>query len=108
VTVVFGSGDGLAGGSAQLWHQGRAALAGDLVTRNAFGIDVSVVDVNGDGRDDLAVAAEATLTTRRGALHLIPGSAGGLTGAGDVRWNQDTAGVLGVARDGDRFGVDLP
>jgi glucose/arabinose dehydrogenase len=108
VTVVFGSAEGLAGASAQLWHQGRAALAGDLVTRNAFGTDVSALDVDGDGRDDLAVGAEATLTTRRGALHLIPGSAGGLTGAGDLRWNQDTAGVLGTAGNGDRFGVDLP
>ena len=38
---------------------------------------------------------------------MLYGSAGGLTAAGDQLWHQDSAGVLGAAEAGDRFGGAL-
>ena len=42
-----------------------------------------------------------------GAVNLLPGSAAGLTAAGDQFWQQDSAGVLGAAVAGDQFGDAL-
>ncbi len=72
-------------------------------------------DFNGDGHVDLAIGApgEAVRGTKSnaGVVHVIRGSASGLTEDGDQLWSQDSPGVKGVAmgglKSGDRFGATL-
>ena len=89
-----------------LLHLGQAALDGDLADNDRFGSTLAALDVDGNGAIDLIVGVGAADESGRG--HLIPGSSNGLTGAGDVPWDQDTPGVLGVAQAGDFFGFGLP
>lgn len=72
-------------------------------------------DFDGDGHVDLAIGApgEAVGGTKpnAGVVHVIRGSASGLTRVGDQLWSQDSPGVKGVAKgglkSGDRFGATL-
>jgi hypothetical protein len=102
---------GVTDAGSEVWHQGRRSLEGDLVRDNLFGEQLAALDLDGDGYDDLLVAASPTAGVDlvwKGELHMIPGSASGLTGKGDVRCDQDTPGVLGVAQWHDQFGEGLP
>lgn len=111
VTVLYGSSNGVTDAGSYVWHQGRPAIEGDLLAGNRFGDYLTALDLDGDGYDDLVAGASARAASDpavKGELHFIPGSPTGLTGQGDVRWNQDTPGVLGSGRWGDWFGEGLP
>lgn len=43
----------------------------------------------------------------QGTVHVVYGSAGGLTAEGNQFWNQDSPGVLGEGFSNDRFGATL-
>ena len=103
VTVLYGASDGLSDAGAQLWHLGLASLDGALASDDGFGSSLATLDIDGDGDDDAIIAAGVALSG--GRVHLIEGSPAGLSGAGNLPWDQDTDGVLGVAQGGDRFGV---
>jgi hypothetical protein len=67
-------------------------------------------DFNNDGADDLAVGipTETVGSVRQaGAVNVLYGQAGGLTGAGSQLFTQDTPGVAGGAEPGDQFGFAL-
>ena len=75
-----------------------------------FGHALAVADFDADGFADLAVGVvgeDIGALASAGAVNLLPGSAAGLTAAGDQFWQQDSAGVLGVAAAGDQFGDAL-
>jgi hypothetical protein len=78
VTVLRGSGSGLTSVGAARYQQGR-----DGVPRQGygqlFGENMSAGDVNGDGRDDLAISVQELAGP---ALHLLVGGPRGLTAAG--------------------------
>lgn len=108
VTVIYGSAPGLAADAADVWHRGLPNVVGSAVADDRFGTGLSGVDIDGDGADDLTVAARATALTERGDFQLLYGSGNGLTVAGNLLVNQDTPGVPSAANDGDRFGAGLP
>ena len=66
-------------------------------------------DFEVDGFADLAVGVpfEAGPTRTGGAIAILRGSAGGLTGAGNRLLTQNTSGVGSSAEDGDLFGFAL-
>ncbi len=67
-------------------------------------------DFNGDGFDDLAVAAPGEdfgSVDNAGAVHVIFGSAGGLTSTGNQLWTQDSIDILDTAETDDGFGTAL-
>jgi hypothetical protein len=67
-------------------------------------------DFNGDGTDDLAIGVPTENFGElldSGMVHIIYGSAARLTSTGNQIWTQDSSGVDGVARAGDRFGYSL-
>ena len=110
VNLLYGSAGGLSNVGDQLWTQGTAGVANDPETGDQFGAALAAGDFNGDGFDDLAVGVPEEglgVLSAAGAVHVIFGSASGLTNANDQIWTQDIAGVLGQAETGDRFGSAL-
>ncbi|MDO0924594.1 FG-GAP repeat protein [Streptomyces sp. TG1A-8] len=95
------------GTPAQVWAQYTAGVPGTAELGDAFGADVSLADVDGDGYADLAVGTpgeDVGTVPDAGAVVVLRGSAGGLTAVGAVSFHQDSAGVPGTAEKGDRWG----
>ncbi|MCX4989587.1 MULTISPECIES: FG-GAP and VCBS repeat-containing protein [unclassified Streptomyces] len=125
-TVIDGTpqeGTGHKGGQIAVWrggpngigaaaepiliHQDTPGVPGAAENNDSFGADVSVADVNGDGYGDIAVGVPGeNLGSLRdaGSVIVVPGRAGGPTGAGSTSISQDSAAVPGTAERGDTFG----
>ncbi|MEV0091511.1 FG-GAP repeat protein [Streptomyces sp. NPDC050738] len=106
VVVAYGAASGLSSRTSTI-NQNTAGVPGASEGEDGFGESVAVGDVTGDGIDDVAVGApgEAIGTIEgTGAVTVLKGSKGGLTGTGSQSFSQDTAGVPGAAEKGDAFG----
>ncbi|MEV8313345.1 FG-GAP-like repeat-containing protein [Streptomyces sp. NPDC059900] len=111
--IHYGSdADGSFGTRAQTLNQDTAGVPGVAEDGDRFGAALAVTDVNRDGRDDLVAGAPGEAIGNKkgaGAAWLLRGGARGLLDAAgaatSVAWNQDTAGVPGVAEAGDSFGA---
>lgn len=95
VFVLYGSPSGLAVAGQQAWHQGRNGLAGVAELDDRMGEALAAGDVDGDGRDDLAIGApyeDVGAVVDAGGVDLLYGSAGGLTATSHLNlvWTQDT------------------
>jgi hypothetical protein len=106
VNVLYGSASGLRAAGNQFWNQDSPGLLGVAEAGDNFGYALAAGDFNGDGRDDLAVGVPGE-NNGAGGVNIIYGSAGGLTSVRNQFWNQDSAGILGAAEAGDRFGGAL-
>jgi hypothetical protein len=72
-----------------------------------FGFALAAGDFNDDGFADLAAAApleDVGTVAQAGAVSVLQGSGGGLTGAGGRLFTQDSPGVPGTAEPFDHFG----
>ena len=109
VQVLYGSGDGLTGAGSQLLTQDSPGVASSAEDRDAFGPALAAGDFDQDGFADLAVGApsEDRGGITSGAVNVLYGSAGGLSGSGSQLFTQDTSGVGGSAEGGDAFGSAL-
>ena len=110
VSVLYGTKEGLTAAGDQIWHQDTSGILGAAGAGDAFGAALATGDFNRDGYDDLAVGAPGDIVggaPGAGQIHIIYGSAKGLTAAGNERFHQDTAGVLEVAGKKDGFGASL-
>ena len=101
VQVLYGGPRGLTARD-QLWRQGKAGVPGTPYDSNSFGSSLAVGDFDGDGFDDLAVAATGGLPQvepvdlmgyAKGHMVVLRGSASGLTSAGLQSWSVDTPGL---------------
>lgn len=114
VGVYYGGQDGPAGteGSAapQWWSQNSPGVPDGGEAGDAWGNDLSVADVDGDGYADVAVGApgeDADDAADAGAVWLLRGSRTGVT-AGHVQYfDQNTAGIPGTAETGDGWGGEV-
>ncbi|MEU6819008.1 FG-GAP and VCBS repeat-containing protein [Streptomyces atriruber] len=107
VKIYYGSSSGPSQSRTQTITQNTAGVPGASEKGDQFGGRLSAGDANGDGYPDLAVGVpgEAIGTKKKaGAVVLLKGGRGGLTGQGAQAFHQDTAGVPGVAESGDVFG----
>jgi hypothetical protein len=110
VNVLYGSAGKLSGVGSQLFTQdspgvGSAAEPGDL-----FGQALAAGDFNHDTFADLAVGASGeavNAVTSAGAVNVLYGSAGKLSGVGSQLFTQDSPGVGSAAEVGDLFGAAL-
>ncbi len=91
VVVHHGSRSGLHLLPHQVWSTSTLGSG----QRQSFGTHVAAGDVDGDGRDDLAVV-------QRWSIVVLPGRSGGLTTAGSRTWTLDSLGVKGKPFPGDR------
>jgi hypothetical protein len=110
VNVLYGTPTGLAGGGSQLFTQDSAAVGGAAEEGDAFGRSLAVGDFNQDGFADLAVGAPGEGVGGiggGGAINVLYGSAGKLTGVGSQLFTQDSPGVAGDAATEDFFGEAL-
>ena len=112
VNVFYGTSSGLSAAGAQHWVQGGAlGLPGAPELDDALGEALAAGDFDGDGADDLAIGVPGEgigATFQAGAVMILYGRHGvGLQTVGQGTWHQDTAGVLGVNANSDRFGSAL-
>jgi FG-GAP repeat protein len=106
VNVLPGSAGGLTGTGSQLLTQDTGGVPGAAEPDDSFGFALASGDFNNDGFADLAVGADLEAvggTADAGAVNVLYGSAGGLTGTGSQLFTQ----VGSAAEDGDRFGFAL-
>ncbi|MEJ3742862.1 hypothetical protein WEI85_06205 [Actinomycetes bacterium KLBMP 9797] len=91
-------------------NQDTAGMPGAMESYDWFGGALAAGDLNGDGRDDLAVSARGDKVNGHalaGSVTVLFGSAAGLTTAGAQLATQDTPGVPGAIESSDGFGVGL-
>ncbi len=105
VNVLYGSPTGLTAAGDQLW-----SLASPGVRGTARAVDFKqllVGDFNGDGRDDLVFDTSVFEAGEdyQSRIHMLRGSARGLTAAGDVLLTRQTPGVAGGGWFGDAMSV---
>ncbi len=107
MTVLYGSASGLTAAGSQQLTQDTAGVPGAAESEDAFGEALATGDFNGNGIDDLGVGApseDVGAAMDGGAVNVLPGTAGGLTGSGSQQFTEDTPGVTGVTEGGDHFG----
>jgi hypothetical protein len=106
VQVLYGSSGGLDAAGNQFWTQNSAGIPDAAEPEDGFGTRLAWGDFNGDGFDDLAVGAPTEgvgAAERAGALHVLYGSAAGLSATGTQFWTEETAGIVDTAETDDYF-----
>ncbi|WP_394432234.1 VCBS repeat-containing protein [Streptomyces sp. SGAir0957] len=86
IALLHGTADGVTGTGSQVLNQNSAGVAGVAESGDAFGSGCALLDVDGDGRRDLAVSATGE-NARAGAVWALPGTASGVTGTGSTTVN---------------------
>ncbi|GAA1943432.1 FG-GAP repeat protein [Streptomyces durmitorensis] len=107
VKIYYGSPSGPSQTRTQTITQSTAGVPGASEKGDQFGGRLSAGDANGDGYPDLAVGVPGEAIgskAKAGAVVLLKGAKGGLTGTSAQAFHQDTADVPGVAESGDVFG----
>jgi hypothetical protein len=107
VKIYYGTSTGPSTTRVTTITQNTSGVPGISESGDQFGARLNAGDVNGDGYADLAagVPFEAIGTkAAAGAVVLLKGGSGGLSGTGAQAFHQDTTGIPGVAEAGDRFG----
>jgi hypothetical protein len=110
VNVLYGSADGLSGAGSQLFTQASPGVVGTAENGDEFGRALAAGDVNGDGASDLAVGVpgeDVGTIVDAGAVNMLFGAAGGLSGSGSQLFTQASPGVVDAAETSDRFGRAL-
>jgi hypothetical protein len=113
VFELFGTSSGLSHRAPLLpkrFDESTPGLHGGAKTNDNFGLSLVAADFDGDGFCDLAGAAPYKVVgaaTSAGVVHVLRGSASGLTGVGAQTWTQDTTGVPDSSEAGDSWGYTL-
>jgi FG-GAP repeat len=110
VNVLYGSAAGLSGSGSQYFTQNTPGVASSAERYDAFGAALAGGDFDNDGASDLAVGApreDLGGIPNAGAVNVLYGSAGGLSGTGSQFFTQGTPGVGGRAEGNDLFGSVL-
>jgi FG-GAP repeat len=111
VEVMYGSATGLTTAGSQLWSQDSPGISGSSEASDQFGEEVAAGDFNADGYTDLAIGAPnedfAAGFVDDGVVHVLFGSAAGITSAGNQLFGLSTAGVPGDPQDSGNFGSVL-
>ncbi|MEU8794292.1 FG-GAP and VCBS repeat-containing protein [Streptomyces sp. NPDC048643] len=111
VTVQYGGSNGPNTARKPVkFTQNTTGVPGTSENEDYFGSAIAAGDINGDGYADLAVGARGEDLGAQhdaGAVTVLFGRAGGLSGTGAKSYTQDTTGVTGTAETQDQFGANL-
>jgi FG-GAP repeat len=111
VNVLYGRpATGLTGSNSQIFTQDTPGVGSTAEDFDVFGLALAGGDFNADDADDLAVGApgEAVGAVQvAGAVNVLYGSIGRLSGTGSQLFTQDTPGVGSTAEEFDVFGQAL-
>jgi hypothetical protein len=110
ITILYGSAAGLTADVNDLLHRSSPGVSGTIEAFVNFGASLASADFNGDGFDDLVIGVvndTVTAHDEAGSIHVLYGSALGLTPSGDRILHQDEAGVAESAETADNFGAAL-
>ena len=115
VNIIYGSASGLTADGNQILSLESEGMVSGAAFSDFYGSVLASADLNGDGYVDLAVgipnksvdAAGEPLIEASGAVHVIYGSAAGLTSDGNQIWTQESEGILGDAGEFNFFGDAL-
>ena len=111
VNVIYGSPAGLAAAGNQLWTQDTPGIPGRAERQDEFGSALAAGHFAGRAHADLAVGVRGedigSGDGDQGAVHVLYGSASGLTVTGNQVWSQASAGIAGRPETYDSFGWSL-
>jgi hypothetical protein len=110
VNVLYGAAGGLSAASNQQFWQGAGGVAGTAEQGDGFGFALAAGDFNNDGSSDLAVGVpfeDIGAIPAAGAVSVLYGTAGGLSGTGSQQFWQGAGGLAGIAEGFDVFGWAL-
>lgn len=109
VQVMYGSVTGLNGVGDQLVHQNTPGVLDVAEPGDHFGAAVVAANFNGDAFTDLAIGVplEDGTAVNQGGVHVLYGSANGLTSNADQFYGQATPGIADGPEAGDEFGRSL-
>jgi hypothetical protein len=110
VNIIYASPGGLRSGANQTFHQDSDGINGHAEEDDMFGDSLATGDFNNDGFPDLAVGVrdeDISTIENAGAVHIIYGSADGLSSAGNQTWHQDSDGINDTSEAGDGFGRSI-
>ncbi|MFE7830070.1 FG-GAP-like repeat-containing protein [Streptomyces nigrescens] len=102
VWVLRGGASGLTGTGAQSFNQDTSGVPGANESSDMFGDAIHLADHNKDGRADLSVGAGGE-NSDDGAVWVLRGSTGGVTGTGAVSFGASSVGI-GNSGDDPMFG----
>jgi hypothetical protein len=110
INVLYGSAANLSVTGDQVFFQGSGGIVGVAEPSDFLGATLTGGDFNNDGADDLAVGApfeDVGSVLDAGAVNVLYGSTGKLSATGNQQFFQGSGGLVGVAEDGDNFGLAL-
>ncbi|MEU5942117.1 hypothetical protein ABZ807_23685 [Micromonospora sp. NPDC047548] len=110
VWVIPGSRTGLVVDSVIHFNQSSPGVPDTPENFDRFGAALAAGDINGDGREDLAIGAYGESIGSKadaGAVTVLFGGSTGLTATGAQYLQQDQAAVPGAAERNDQFGFSL-
>lgn len=107
--VLFGGSHGITSSGFQTFSQVSSTALGGPGGYDQFGEVLAAGDINGDGRDDLAIGVYRGDfgVGDAGVLNLLFGSGGGLTVTGAGLISQSTSGVPSNPAENEAFGFGL-
>ena len=112
VSVFYGDAGGLDRNNDQLFSQDTPGIEDTSEVGDKFGFQLATGDFNADSRTDLAIAAPCesivgVTGTQHGVVHVLYGTASGLSASADQLWSQNSPGIADLAESGDQFGFGL-
>jgi hypothetical protein len=109
VHLLPGAAGGLTTTGSQIWSQNSSGVSDSVESGDRFGDVLAAANFGGTALADLAVgvpAEDSGAVADTGVVHVLPGSAGGLTGTASQLWSQAGA-VADSPESGDGFGGSL-
>ena len=110
VQVIYGSAGGLTSAGNQQWSQDSVGIADSTEPGDRFGSALAAGSFDADSIAELAIGVpNESVATDAGAgiVHVLPGTAAGVSASGSQLWSQNSSGIIGVSEAGDNFGAAL-
>jgi hypothetical protein len=110
VIVLSGGEDGITTSDVTVIHQGLGGIGGDLTASAHFGRYLAAGDFDGDGDDELAIAAPGAPVNgvpQAGTVTIVRGTGSGLSSVSDSVYSRATPGIAGSPKTNERFGAGL-